>query len=168
MNFIKTFLITLAIYIGLNAVFLAISIFIAPTFPLDDILFVISTLFSPIANYPETAFTMIVALISTFSFVGLLSFLALIVPPLIAVIIGARLGDTGKISFLSWCLTAIISSVVYLLILIFGQDASVILAGIWASFEFAFGLIGTILYVIFAGVVSGFFYGCFSFLFSKD
>ena len=96
-----------------------------------------------------------------------LSFLAVLVPPLVAVIVGARLGDTGKISFLSWFLTAVITCVVYLLLLIIGQDVSLILGIAWAAFEFAYGFIGAILYVIIAGVVNGIFYGCFSFLFGK-
>ena len=108
-----------------------------------------------------------IALITTFNLVVFLSFLVLIVPPLVAVIVGARLGDTGKISFLSWLLTAVISSVVYLLLLILNQGASPYLGVVWASFIFLFGFIGAILYVIIGGVVNGIFYGCFSFLFSK-
>lgn len=168
MNFIKTFLTTFAIYIGLNAGFVAISVFLTAFIPLDDIIFVVSALFSPIINTPGTAFTLLVVLISGFTLNGFFSFLVLIVPPLVAVIVGARLGDTGKISFLSWFLTAVISSIVYLLLVILGQGASPILAGIWMSYEFMFGFTGVILYMILAGVVNGFFFGCFSFLFSKD
>ena len=166
-NFIKTFLCTLVIYIGLNAVFLVISIFISPGFPLSDIFFIVSTLFSPIINTPGTTLIAGSALITTFNLVALLSFLALLVPPLVTVIIGARLGDNGKISFLSWLGTAVISCIVYLLLLILGQDASLILGIAWAAFEFVYGFIGAILYVIITGVVNGIFYGCFSFLFGK-
>ncbi|MBY9016865.1 MAG: hypothetical protein KGD68_14340 [Candidatus Lokiarchaeota archaeon] len=167
MNFIKTFLITLAIYIGLNAVFLAVSIFISTSFPLDDIFFVVSTLFSPIMSTPGTSFMVAIGLIAAFDLLVFLSFLALIVPPLVAVIVGARLGETGKISFLSWFLTAVISCVVYLLLLILGQDASTLLGNTWAGLQLLFGFIGAILYMIIAGVVNGIFYGCFSYLFSK-
>lgn len=167
MNFIKTFFITLAIYIGLNAVFLVVSIFISTTFPLDDIFFVVSTLFSPIMSTPGVTFTVAITLIAAFDLLTFLSFLALIVPPLVAVIIGARLGDNGKISFLSWFLTAVISCVVYLLLLILGQDASTLLGLTWAAIELFFGFIGAIVYIIIAGVVNGIFYGCFSYLFSK-
>ncbi len=154
MNFIKTFFITLAIYLGLNAVFLVVSIIISPAFPLDDIYFVISALFSPIITTPGSSFMMVIALTAGFDLVDFLSFLAVIVPPLVAVIIGARLGDSGKTSFLAWFLTAVISCVVYLLILILGQDASPILGIAWASFEFFYGFIGAILFVIIAGVVN--------------
>ncbi len=167
MNFIKTFFITLAIYLGLNAVFLVVSIIISPAFPLDDIYYVISALFSPIIITPGSSFMMVIALTAGFDLVDFLSFLTVIVPPLVAVIIGARLGDSGKTSFLAWFLTAVISCVVYLLILILGQDASPILGAAWASFELLYGFIGAILFMIIAGVVNGIFYGCFSFLFSK-
>jgi len=94
--------------------------------------------------------------------------LAITIPPLVAVIIGARIGDSGKISFLSWFLTAVLSSIVYFLLVFFGQDASLNLLSLWISFEFIYGYIGAILYMIIGGVIIGFFYGCFSFLFSKD
>ena len=100
--------------------------------------------------------------------IALFSILVVIVPPFVAVIVGARLGDSGKISFLSWFLTAVISSVTFLLILILGQFTPSILGGLWASYVSWYGLVGAILAIIIPGVVNGFFYGCFSFLFSKD
>ncbi|MFX0075450.1 MAG: hypothetical protein ACFE96_08410 [Candidatus Hermodarchaeota archaeon] len=168
MNFIKTFLITLVFYFGLNALFLVVVIFLSPTFPIDDVFFVVSTLFSPVASYPGDAFMSIAMLATAFDLIDFMSILALIVPPLVAVVFGALLGDSSKISFFSWFLTAVISSIVYILLLIFGQDASIILTSIWASIETIYGLIGAILYIVFAGVVNGFFYGCISFLVSKD
>ncbi len=167
MNFLKTLLVTLAIYLGLNAVFLVVSIIISPTFPLDDIYFIISALFSPIISTPGSSFMIAISLTAAFDLVVFLSFLAVIVPPLVAVIVGARIGDSGKISFFAWFLTAVISCVVYLLLLILGQGASPILGIAWASFEFLYGFIGAILFVVIAGVVNGIFYGSFSFLFSK-
>ena len=108
----------------------------------------------------------VITLIAAFDLVAFLSFLSLIVPPLGAVIVGARLGDNGKISFLSWFLTSVISCVVYLLLLILG--VSPLLITVWAAFQsLPGGIIGAILYVIIGGVVNGVFYGCFSFLFSK-
>jgi len=154
--------------VGLNAVFLVVTIFIAPGFPLDDILYVVSTLFSPIVNTPGTTFLSLIILIPVFSLLLLLTLLAMIIPPLVAAIIGARLGDTGKISFLAWFLTAVISSVVFLLITILGQGASPYLGSMWAMFELVFGLFGAILYFLIPGIVNGFFYGCFSFLLSRE
>ncbi len=166
MNFIKTFFITLAIYILLNTVFLVVSIFISPGFPLSDIFFVVSALFSPIISTPGITLMGVITLIAAFDLVEFLSFLSLLVPPLGAVIVGARLGDNGKISFFSWFLTAVISCVVYLLLLILG--VSPLLVTVWAGLQLLFGgFIGAILYVIIGGVVNGIFYGCFSFLFKK-
>ena len=167
-NFIKTFFITLAIYIGFNAVFLVVSIFISPGFPLSDILFVISTLFSPIVTTPGTTFMAAGALLTTFNLVAFLSFLALLVPPLVTVIISARLGDTGKKSFLSWLGTAVLSCIVYYLLLILGQGTSPLLGATWVSLQLLYGFIGTALYVVIGGIVNAFFYGCFSFLFGKS
>lgn len=165
MNFIKTFLITLGIYIGLNAIFLVVSIFISPGFPLSDILFVISTLFSPIATTPGTTFMVAVALTTTFDLLTFLAFLALFVPPLVAMIVGARLGDNSKMAFKSWLGTAVISCLAYYLILLIGQFTSPLLVATWVSLG---GFLGASLYVVIGGMVNGFFYGCFSFLFSKS
>ena len=162
-------MITLAIYIGLNAVFLVIAIFLAPGFPLDDIFYIISSLFGKPRITPDSA--LVIAIYLPFApdlIIGLFSLLAITIPPLVAVIIGARIGDSGKISFLSWFLTAVLSSIVYFLLVFFGQDASLNLLSLWSSFEFIYGYIGAILYMIIGGVVNGFFYGCFSFLFSRD
>ena len=165
MNFIKCFLVTLVIYIGLNAVFLAVSYFLSP-YPLTDIPLLIASLFSPIVATPGVTLLSIVALIAGFSLPLLLTFLALIVPPLVAVIVGARLGETGKISFLSWFLTAVISAVVYLVLLILGLSPG--LAAIWAALQLVWGgFIGAILFVVVGGLVNGIFYGCFSFLLGK-
>jgi len=153
MNFLKTFLITFATYIGLNAVFLAVSIFMSPTFPLSDIYFVISTLFSQIMVTPGAALLGIAALIFAFDLSGLIVILWLMIPPLGAVIVGARLGDSGKFSFLSWFLTCVISCVVYILLLMLG--ASPLLS------------IPTIVFVIIGGVVNWICYGCFSYILSK-
>ena len=141
-----------------------------PGFPLDDTLYIVSNLFSPITppSPPGTTFLSFIILMPMFSLELLLTLLALIIPPLVAAIVGARLGDSGKISFLAWFLTAVISSVVYLLILILGQGASPYLGSFWGFMELAFGLIGAILYIIIPGVVNGFFYGCFSFLLSRE
>lgn len=100
--------------------------------------------------------------------VAILSLLAIIVPPFVAVIIGARLGDSRKISFLSWFLTAMISSIVYFLLLLWAPGVSPTIGGLWPSLVLMSGLVGAILYLIIPGVVNAFFYGCFSFLFGKD
>ena len=100
--------------------------------------------------------------------IGILSLLAIIVPPFVAVIVGARLGDNGKISFLAWFLTAMISTIVYFLLVIWAPGISSTIGGLWQSLVLLFGLTGAILFFIIPGVVNAFFYGCFSFLFSKN
>jgi hypothetical protein len=164
-NFIKTFLITLAIYLGLNV----ITIFLAPGFPLDDIYYVISTLFAPIINTPDIALRGFGLLhLAPDILIALLSILIILVPPFVAVIVGARLGDSGKISFLSWFLTAIISCVVYLILIIFAPGVSPTIGSMWPSLVSFYNLFGAILYFIVPGIINAFFYGCFSFLFSKE
>ena len=168
-NLIKTFLITLAIYLGLNAIFLVITIFLVPALPLDDIYYVISTLFAPIITTPDIALRGFGFLhLAPDILIALLSILIIIVPPFVAVIVGARLGDSGKISFLSWFLTAIISCVVYLLLIIFAPGVSPTLGSMWPSLVSIYQLFGAILYFIVPGIINAFFYGCFSFLFSKE
>ncbi len=168
MNFIKTFLITLSIYIGINAVFLVIAILISPAF-LNDIFFVVSILFAATMNLPGNFLLGFITLhLVPDSIIALISMLAILVPTLVAVIIGARIGDSGKISFLSWFLTAVISSVGFLLCVFLGQNTSLYLGGDWASNEFFYGFVGTIMFYIIPGIANGLFFGCFSFLFSKD
>ena len=167
-NLIKTFIATFATYIGLNAVFLIVSILISPAFPLSDILFVVSTLFSPIVNTPGTALTTLISLINLFDLLTFLSLLALIVPPIVAVIIGARLGDTRKISFVSWLGTAVISFTVYYVLLLLSPFVSPILDATWFSLRSLYGFLGSALFIVIGGFINAFFYGCFSFLFGKS
>ena len=110
----------------------------------------------------------VISLITLFDLLTFLALLALIVPPLVAVIVGARLGDTGKISFVSWLGTAAISFLVYYLLLLFSPFVSPTLDAVWYSLRFSYGFIGSALYVVIGGFVNAFFYGCFSFLFGKN
>lgn len=151
---------------------MVIAAFLAPGFPLSDIYFIVSTLFAPIGNTPDIALRGLGVLHlapDLFAmFVAILTILTIIIPPLIAAIVGARLGDSGKISFLAWFLTAVISSVVYLLLVIFAPGISPTIGSLWPSLILIYELFGAILYFIVPGIVNGFFYGCISFLASKD
>lgn len=144
----------------------------APGFPLDDIYFIVSALFSPIISTPDTALlgfgTLHLAPNLFAMFVALLSILLIIIPPLVATIVGARLGDSGKISFLAWFLTSVISSVVYLLLVFFAPGISPTIGMMWSSLVMMWGLFGAILYFVVPGIVNAFFYGCISFLASKE
>lgn len=170
MNFIKTFLITLAIYLGLNTVFMLVMMFTFPAFPMDDIIFIISLIFAPISATPGTAWLSAILqfTITTDILTDVLTFLGYIIPPLVAVIIGARLADNSKLSFGSWFLTAIISCVVYAILIFVGQSTSSSLAFLWGLLILIFGEIGAIVTIILGGVINGIFYGCFSFLFTKE
>lgn len=170
MNFIKTFLITLVIYLGLNTVFMLVMMFTFPAFPMDDIIFIISLIFAPIFATPGTAWLSAILqfTITTDILTDVLTFLGFIIPPLVAVIIGARLADNNKLSFGSWFLTAIISCVVYAILIFVGHSTSSSLALVWGMLILVFGEIGAIVTIILGGVINGIFYGCFSFLFTKE
>ncbi|MHA2288743.1 MAG: hypothetical protein ACXABG_08140 [Promethearchaeota archaeon] len=147
---------------------MVISIFLTP-FPLDDILLIVSTLFSPIVNTPDTALLGFGTLhLAPDLLMALLSLLAIIIPPLIAAIVAGRLGDSSKVSFLAWFLTAVISSVVFLLLAFFAPGVSLTLGTLWPSLVLLYGVFGTILYFIVPAIVNGFFYGCIAFLASRD
>ena len=171
-NFIKTFLITLAIYLGLNAVVVVITAFVAPTFPLNDIYLIITSIFQQITYTPDIALLGFGTLHLTPDIfemlLTLLSLLLIILPPLIAAIVGARLGDSGKVAFLAWFLTSIITSIVFLVLIFLAPGISPTIGGYWGTLVSSFGLFGAILYIIVPGIINGFFYGCISFLASKD
>ena len=167
MNFLKTFLITLVIYIGLNALFVLLAIFLVAGYPATDILYIIAGFFSPIAIIPGVAWTDngIVGLINAtpLEIVSILMiFLGLIIPPLVAIIVGARLGDNNQTGFGAWFTTALLASGVYAILFGIGQLYSANLGVIWFDLVNSFGEVGTIISVFIAGVVNGFFYGCIS------
>ena len=67
MNFWKTFVITLVVYLALNTVFVLIAMFTVPYFPATDVIFIVASIFSPIAMSPQLAWidNGIVPLLST-------------------------------------------------------------------------------------------------------
>jgi hypothetical protein len=169
MNFIKTFLISLVIYLGLNTVFVLISMFVTPGFPMTDVLYIIAAIFYPISVIPGEAWigSGIVGLITASDIVTVvLTFLWLIIPPLIAIIIGARIGENSQTGFGAWFLVALISCGVYALLLGIGQAeyASPDLTLSWIALTTSYGAVGAILSIFIAGVINGFFYGCISLL----
>jgi hypothetical protein len=169
MNFLKTFLITLVIYIGLNALFVLLAIFLVAGYPATDILYIIVGFFSPIAIIPGVAWTDngIVGLINAtpLEIVSILMiFLGLIIPPLVAIIVGARLGDNNQTGFGAWFTTALLASGVYAILFGIGQIYSANLYLVWVGWTTLYGELGAILSIFIAGVVNGFFYGCISLL----
>ncbi len=167
MNFLKTFLVTLVIYIGLNALFVLIAMFTVVGYPMSDVFYIIAGFFSPIAIIPGVAWTDngIVGLINATDILTvLIIFLGLVIPPLVAVIVGAKLGDNNQTGFGAWFTTALLVSGIYAIIFGVGQLYSANLGVVWFDLVNSFGEVGTILSIFIAGVVNGFFYGCISLL----
>ena len=171
MNFIKTFMISLLIYLGLNTVFTLIAVFTVVGFPTTDIMLIISMIFAPIFTFPGAAWStdgILPLLTSTDLFTDIMLFLSLIVPPLLTVIVASFLGDSDKTVFGAWFLTALITCVVYAVLLGVGQLSSAYLAIDWFAKVAIYGELGTILVVFIAGFANGFFYGCVAYIITKE
>ena len=168
MNFLKTFLITLVVYLGLNAVFVLITMFTSESFPTTDILYIIAAIFFPISVVPGNAWigSGVVGLITAGDSIVtvLLTFLWLIIPPLVAIVVGARLGENSQTGFGAWFTVALLSCGVYAMLLGLGQVSSPYLALSWFDLTVVYGELGAILAIFIAGIINGFFYGCISLL----
>ncbi|TFG18060.1 MAG: hypothetical protein EU533_07940 [Promethearchaeota archaeon] len=168
MNFWKTFIITFVVYLALNTVFVLIAMFTNPFFPATDVIFIIASIFSPIATSPQIAWidNGIVPLLATTDLVtDLTLFLSYIIPPLIAIIVGALLGDNQFTGFGAWFLTAFLSSCLFIVFLAVGQAGSTYT--LWGDLISNFGTMGAMISIFFAGIVNGFFYGCICALITK-
>jgi len=166
MNFLKTFLVSLVIYLGLNALFVLLAIFLVPGYP-SDALYIVAGIFLPISVTPGDAWISsgIVGLINAADIViVLINFLGLIIPPLVAIIVASKLGDTNQTGFGAWFTTALVACGVYAILIGLGQLASPFLALSWFDLTAIYGEAGAILAIFIAGVVNGFFYGCISLL----
>ncbi len=171
MNFIKVFIISLVIYLGLNTVFTLIAVFTVAGFPTTDIMLIITSIFAPIFTFPGAAWSsngIVPLLTSTDFFTDFMLFMGLIVPPLVTVIVASFLGDNNKTVFGSWLLTALITCVVYAILLGVGQLSSAYLALDWFAKVALYGELGTILVVFTAGIANGLFYGCVTYLITKE
>ena len=171
MNFIKTFIISLAIYLGLNTVFTLIAVFTVAGFPTTDIMLIITMIFAPIFTFPGAAWStngIIPLLTSTDFFTDFMLFLGLVIPPLVTVIVASFLGDNNKTVFGAWLLTALITCVVYVILLGIGQLVSSYLAIDWFGKVASYGELGTILVVFVSGIANGLFYGCVAYLITKE
>jgi hypothetical protein len=92
----------------------------------------------------------------------------LVIPPLVTVIVASFLGDNNKTVFGAWLLTALITCVVYSILLGVGQLTSAYLAIDWFGKVATYGEIGTILVVFTAGIANGLFYGCVAYIITKE
>jgi len=166
MNFLKTFLVSLVIYCGLNALFVLLAVFLVSGYPVDA-LYIIAGIFGPISFTPGEAWigSGIVGLINaTDIVVVLLTFLGLIIPPLVTIIVISRFGENNQTGFGAWFTTALVACGVYALLLGLGQLSSAPLALEWFDLTTIYGELGAILAIFIAGVINGFFYGCISLL----
>jgi len=161
MNFIKTFLITFLTYLVLNLVFVLIAVFTIPGFPMNDILYIITLIFAPIFVFPSEAWAggLATLIITTEIATDLLTFFAAIIPPLVAVILAARLGEERDTGFNAWFITSLIFCVVYAILFGVGQLSSANLALEWFGYTAIYGELGTVLAMFLAGIINGFFYG---------
>ncbi len=171
MNFVKTFIISLAIYLGLNTVFTLVAVFTVVGFPTTDIMLIITMIFAPIFTFPGAAWStegIIPLLTSTDFLTDFMLFLGLVIPPLVTVIVASFLGDNNKTVFGAWLLTALITCVVYSILLGIGQLSSAYLAIDWFGKVASYGELGTILVVFTAGIANGLFYGCVAYIITKE
>ena len=168
MNFWKTFIITLVIYLALNTVFVLIAMFTNPLFPSTDVIYIIASIFSPIATNPQLAWmdNGIVPLMSSYdSLMVWMTFLGLIVPPLVSLIVAAMIGDNQFTGFGAWFVTAFLSSCLFIIFLAVGQSGSTYT--LWGDLISNYGTMGAMISIFFAGIVNGFFYGCICALITK-
>lgn len=171
MNFLKTFIISLAIYLGLNTVFTLIAVFTVVGFPTTDIMLIITMIFAPIFTFPGAAWStngIVPLLTSADFFTDFMLFMGLIVPPLVTVIVASFLGDNSKTVFGAWFLTALLTCVVYVILLGIGQLSSAYLAIDWFGKVASYGELGTILVVFSAGIANALFYGCVAYIITKE
>ena len=113
--FAKAFLLSLAVYVGINFLFLIISSVISDTL---DILFsvleaaplmILYYLFGPITILPSRSFVAIVNF-DPFVLSILISGIGYLIAPLIAAILSGRFGESKGEAFGGWLLTAAVSA----------------------------------------------------------
>ncbi|NHJ23559.1 MAG: hypothetical protein EAX89_03220 [Candidatus Lokiarchaeota archaeon] len=170
MNFFKSFLITILVYLGLNTVFVLTAVYTTTGFPTSDVLLIVALIFAPSSFFPAEVWATngIVQLINTTNFVtDFMVFIGAIVPPLVAIILASFLAESPKESVAAWGFTVIISCIIYAILYAIGQTYSTILNISWVADMISYGAFGTILVVLIGGVANFFFYGCIAFLISR-
>ncbi|MFX1587239.1 MAG: hypothetical protein ACFFC1_03705 [Promethearchaeota archaeon] len=179
MNFIKTFLVTLVIYFGLNVLFAIIYVYTDPilsTLP-DAGLLIVAMMFGPITTAPNVAWVDrgVISLIQSFQggdpLMATLMFLYYVLPAIIAVIVGGIVADSTTIAFLSWFLIAIVGTIVYTIIMfVAGSDPLVspsLYSLVYIYLWFLYGPTDLYIAMIFFGLINAFLYGCISFLVTR-
>ena len=159
------------LYLVLNTVFVLVAVFTVPGFPTTDIMYIIALIFAPIFASPSEAWITngVVGLINSADLMtDLMVFLGLIIPPLVTIIVVAFIADNPKVSFGAWLGTALISCVVYSLLLGLGQGMSSYHAITWFSQTVLYGELGTIIAIFFVGIINSLFYGAIAFIIARE
>ncbi|MHA2431212.1 MAG: hypothetical protein ACXACC_09325 [Promethearchaeota archaeon] len=173
MNFIKTFLLSLLVYLGLNLVFALIIVFSSPLASVPDAaVLIISLMFGPITTSPAVAWVDqgIISLIQTTDpLTDIMMFLYYVVPPILTVIISGIIADSTTIAFLSWLLIALISIVVYVIIIgvVGSSPTSTLYFLVYVNLWFLYGPTDLYIAMILFGLLNIFLYGCISFLVTR-
>ncbi|MFX0024828.1 MAG: hypothetical protein ACFE8M_00315 [Candidatus Hermodarchaeota archaeon] len=173
MNFIKTFLSSLLIYLGLNLVFALIIVYSSPLASVPDApILIISFMFGPITTSPAVAWVDqgIIALIQTTDpLLDVMMFLYYVVPPILTVIISGTIADSTTIAFMSWLLTALVCIAVYAIIIgVFGSNpTSTLYFLVYVYLLYYYGPTDLYIAMILFGILNLFLYGCVSFLVTR-
>lgn len=179
MNLIKTFFISLIIYLGLNVVFALIMVFSSPILAAqpDVGIYIVALMFGPITTSPSIAWvdSGIVSLIQSFQggdpLTATILFLYYVIPPILTVIIGGIIADSTSIAFLAWFLVALISIIAYILIIVFAGSnplvSPIMYFGIYSLLIFYYGPTDLYIAMILFGLLNIFLYGCISFLVTR-
>ena len=171
MNFLKTFLITLFTYLGLNTLFTLIFVFTTTGFPTNDALYITALIFAPITVFPTEAWASGIAslILPTDIVTTILTFLGVIVPPIVALILAAKLGDERDTGFNAWLITALVSAAAYAFLIGLGQLYSAYLYLEWFDLTTLYGGLyaGAIIAIFIGGLGNGFFYGCLALLVAR-
>ena len=184
MNFIKTFFISLLIYLGLNVVFAFIFVYTNPllaTAP-DVGIIIVGMMFGPITTPPMYAWVNfpagypynsgIVGIMQTVALGGdilpvIIMFLYFVVPPLLSVIIGGIIADSTTIAFGSWFIIAIISTAVYTIIIGTLGSSPTLYSLFTDYYWWLHGPTDLYIALILIGVLNAFLYGCVSFFVTR-
>ena len=186
MNFIKTFLVSLLIYLGLNLVFAFIIVYTNPLLAAqpDAGLLIIAMMFGPITISPVNAWVHfplplgypynsgIIGIIETISLGGdylavIIMFLYFVIPPLMSVIIGGVIADSTTIAFGSWFLIAIISTAAFAIIIGFTGTSPSIFSMFTNHIIWLNGPTDLYIALVLTGLINAFLYGCISFLVTR-
>ncbi|MFX0012545.1 MAG: hypothetical protein ACFE9R_19690 [Candidatus Hermodarchaeota archaeon] len=157
----------------MNTLFVLITAFTTPGFPIDDVIYITSLIFSPTTIFPSEAWgtSGIVPLINgnpTDFTANFMVFIGLVIPPIGALIFASLLADKPKEAFGAVVITILLACTIYTILFGIGQGMSAAIAQIWADQTVLYGTLGTLIMILLGGVVNGFFYGAIAMFATKE